>query len=51
MSMLISLNLAENANQKLDDEKDTWGQRGSSVAVIRYGVTHSSTANAGGAPQ
>ena len=43
--------LAENANQKLDEESESWGQRGGSVAVIRYGVTHSSSTSSAGGPQ
>jgi len=39
--------LAENANQKLEEENESWGRRGS-IAVIRYGVARSSTTVAGG---
>lgn len=43
--------LAESANAKLDEESQSWGKRGGSVEVIRYGVARSSTSSSGGAPQ
>jgi pilus assembly protein CpaB len=43
--------LAEGTDKKLADEAETWGQRGGSVRVIRYGVAQSSTPTLGGARQ